>query len=286
VTAGSPASLEAGPFQLAEGPAWDNAAGSVSFVDVTAGALHRFHLDGGGVETLLQRDEPVTFGLPHDSGGLVVGHGRSVSHLSPFGRLTTLIDQLPGTGPDVRVNDAAVDAVGRLVVGTMAYDARTPAGALYVVDQDLKVRILRDRIVCSNGLGWSGERMYHADTVARRVDVYPYDADTGTVGPRELFVAVHNGKPDGLSVDAEGCVWLAVWGGGQVHRYAPGGLLTEVIDLPEPNVTSTCFAGDDLSTLVITTAGQVFTLQVDVPGSPCAPARLTIPCVSPSTTGR
>jgi sugar lactone lactonase YvrE len=223
VSAGSPAPLGAGPFQLAEGPAWDNLTNTVSFVDVTAGALHRLRLDSGGVETLLQRDEPVTFGLPHASGGLLVGHGRSVSHLSPSGELTTLIDQLPGTGPDVRVNDAAVDAEGRLVVGTMAYDARTPTGALYVVGLDLKVRVLRDGIVCSNGLGWSGELMYHADTVARRIDVYRYDAATGTVGPRDLFVAVHNGKPDGLSVDAEGCVWLAVWGGGQVRLYTPRG---------------------------------------------------------------
>lgn len=116
MTADNLVPLEAGPFQLAEGPAWDHSTSTVSFVDVTAGTLHRFHLGGSSVETLLQRDEPVTFGLPHASGGLVVGHGRSVSHLSPSGDLTKLIDQLPGTGPGVRVNDAAVDAVGRLVV--------------------------------------------------------------------------------------------------------------------------------------------------------------------------
>lgn len=277
-----PAPIETGPLQLAEGPAWDEATGTVSFVDVTAGALHRFRLGGDGtsagpVETVLRMDEPVTFALPHVAGGWVLGHGRSVSHLSAAGDLTTLVGWLQGAGPGVRVNDAATDPAGRVLAGTMAYDARTPSGALYRIDNDRSVRLVRDGIVCSNGIGWYGDRMYHVDTIARRVDVYPYDVATGAVGRRELFVALEDGSPDGLSVDQEGHVWLAVWGAGQVRRYDPNGRQVASVDLPHRNVTSTCFAGDDLGTLVITTAEQVFTLRVDVPGGPCAPARLAIP---------
>ncbi len=257
--------VEAGPLRLAEGPAWDGER--VWFVDVFAGSVFRFEL-GGPVETVLTRDEPVTFALPHRDGGVLVGHGRSVSHLCDDGSPRTLVDELPGTTPGVRVNDAAIDPDGRLVVGTMAYDAKTPAGALYRVGLDGDVEVLRDGIVCSNGIGWYGDRMYHVDTAERRVDVYTGDGD------RELFVAVDNGSPDGLAVDAEGHVWVAVWNGARVDRYAPDGTRSGVVEVPHPKATSVCFAGPDLDTLVITTAEEVFLAEPGVSGVPCPAAQI------------
>jgi sugar lactone lactonase YvrE len=140
-------------------------------------------------------------------------------------------------------------------------------------------------ISVSNGIGWSPDcsALYHVDSARRRVDVYDFDAVAGTVAGRRAVVAVpaELGAPDGLAVDAEGGLWVALWGGSAVHRYGPDGALEERLELPVTNVTSCCFGGSDLKTLYVTTAargaageplaGALFAYRPGVRGLPATP---------------
>jgi sugar lactone lactonase YvrE len=184
----------------------------------------------------------------------------------------------PEPGVAVRANDAKADPAGRLWFGTMARDLTTPRGALYRLDPGASAaRRVVSGVTISNGLGWSGDRMYYADSPTNRVDVFTYDAATGEIGDRRPFVAVPS--PDGLCVDVVGHVWVAVWGMGVLRRYTPDGDLDRELAVPTPQVTSCAFVGPDHRDLVITTgaefdahgqpgAGLVYTEQVDVAGCP------------------
>jgi sugar lactone lactonase YvrE len=182
----------------------------------------------------------------------------------------------PAPGVAVRTNDAKADPAGRLWFGTMARDMTTPRGALYRLDPGATAaaRVVSG-VTISNGLGWFGDRMYYADTPTHRVDVFSYDAATGDVGDRRPFVDVP--KPDGLCVDAEGYVWVAVWGTGTLRRYTPDGGVDRELAVPTPQVTSCAFVGPDYRTLIITTgaefdahgkpgAGLVYVERLDVAG--------------------
>jgi sugar lactone lactonase YvrE len=161
----------------------------------------------------------------------------------------------PEPGVAVRANDGKVDPAGRLWFGTMARDMKTPLGALYRLDPGATtpVRVL-DGLTLSNGLGWSGDRMYHVDTVTNSINMYDYDIRTGEISGRRTFVDVP--RPDGLCVDADGHVWVAVWGTGIVRRYTPDGDIDRELTVPTPQVTSCAFAGDDYRTLIVTTGAE------------------------------
>jgi sugar lactone lactonase YvrE len=113
-------------------------------------------------------------------------------------------------------------------------------------------------VTISNGLGWYGERMYYADSPTDRVDLFDYDPATGEIAHRRLFVSVP--KPDGLCVDAQGHVWIALWGTGTLRRYTPDGEVERELTVPTPQITSCAFAGPDYRTLVITTGAEFGTL--------------------------
>jgi sugar lactone lactonase YvrE len=156
---------------------------------------------------------------------------------------------------EVRGNDAAVDAAGRLWAGTMRYDTAEGGGWLARIEPDGKASVVLEKVTISNGVGWSPDntRMYFADTPTGLVDVFDYDLATGAVTSRRHLVDV-DGSPDGLCVDADGCVWVALWGGGQVRRYTPDGKLDRTITVPANLTTACCFGGDRLTDLYITTA--------------------------------
>jgi sugar lactone lactonase YvrE len=181
--------------------------------------------------------------------------------------------------PGNRANDAKCDPAGRLWLGTMAYDEEPGAGSLYRVDADLALTRVLDALTISNGLGWSpdGSRMYFVDSPTRRVDVLDYALEDGTASARRPFVdaSPFAGLPDGLAVDGEGCVWMAMYGGAAVHRFSPEGVLLETVGLPVEKPTSCCFAGPALDRLVITSArddqgagGDLFVVDAGVTGSP------------------
>jgi sugar lactone lactonase YvrE len=169
---------------------------------------------------------------------------------------------VPGFSVDrnaVRFNDGKPDPWGNFCAGTMAWDETGhPPGSLYRLSPDGTVTELFGGVGLSNGLDWTDDRrlFYYADSNSGRVDLFDSDPDTGALAARRPFVSVPqaDGIPDGLTLDAEGCVWLAVWDSGELRRYTPAGRLDTVVRLPARQVTSAAFGGSDLGTLYITTA--------------------------------
>jgi sugar lactone lactonase YvrE len=269
--------------ELGEGPVWDVARGELTWVDIDRGLVHR-RLAGGRVVSL-DAGQPVGCALPRAGGGLVLalrdGFGLTEGDAGPVRLVAPVeLDRL-GT----RMNDGACDSRGRLWAGTMSLAGDTRTAALYRLDPDLSVTRVLPGISISNGIAWSpeGDRLYHVDTPRGRVDAYGFDAARGTLAGRVgvIPVGAEHGRPDGLTVDAEGCIWLALWGGGALHRYTPDGDLDARLELPVGNVTSCCFGGPDLRTLYVTTAsrgaeddplaGLVFACRPGVTGLPATP---------------
>ena len=156
------------------------------------------------------------------------------------------------------MNDGYCDPRGRFWAGTMSMAHSPEAGALYRLDSDLRATRMLEHVTTSNGIDWSPDarRMYYVDTATRRIDVFDFDVETGTIANRRPFVEVpiRAGKPDGLIVDAEGGVWLALWGGSAIQRYTPDGTLERTVALPVTHPTKCAFGGPDLGDLFITSA--------------------------------
>ena len=240
--------------QLGEGPRWDAATDTLLWVDILGRRVHRYD-PATGVDAAWAAPGLVSLALPRRGGGVVVG--------LPGGLY--LLDDLAGAPlvsleADVlanRTNDGACDARGRLWVGTMALDERSPSAALYRVDADLRVTRMLAGTTISNGLGWSpdGARFYFIDSPTRRVDVFACDAETGALGERRPLVTVDvdGAVPDGMAVDAEGCLWVALHGGWGLNRYTAEGELLDEVRLPVAKVTSCCFGGPELRHLYVTT---------------------------------
>jgi sugar lactone lactonase YvrE len=169
------------------------------------------------------------------------------------------IAAVPEARPGLRFNDGKCDPAGRFWAGTMAYDQAEGAGALYRLDPDGLARMVIDEVTISNGLAWSldGRTMYYIDTPTQRVDAFPCDPVTGAVGDRrsEIHIPPEAGAPDGMTIDAEGGLWIALWGGSAVHRYLDG-RLEQVIELPVSQPTSCCFGGESMDELYVTSARQ------------------------------
>jgi sugar lactone lactonase YvrE len=161
-------------------------------------------------------------------------------------------------GAVLRFNDGKVDPWGRFLAGTMDQDEAKPNGTLYMLSADHSVVPLLQNVSISNGLAWTADRstLYYIDTPTGRVDAFAVDPGTGTLTARRPVVEVEGGSPDGMTIDDEGCLWVAIWDGGRVDRYSPTGRLLEVLRVPEGgHVSSAAFGGPNMSTLFVTTAG-------------------------------
>ncbi|MFG2488658.1 SMP-30/gluconolactonase/LRE family protein [Streptomyces virginiae] len=260
------------PGRLAEGPVWHAGRGDLLWVDITAGLVHRAPLvarddDSGlpdlGDRTTVSLDRPVGAVALRASGGLLAAAGTSFLRVDETGVATEFATPVvPDDGTPRRFNDAKCDPSGRLLAGTMAYDATPGAGTLYRLDPDGTVTTVLSPVTISNGLGWSpdGRLLYYADSPTCRVDVFDHDPVTGALSGRRPFADTGPaGMPDGLAVDTEGRVWVAVWGAGQVRAYTPDGALHAVVTVPASQVSSCAFAGPDLDLLIITTAADGLT---------------------------
>ncbi len=243
---------------LGEGPVWDEVAGLLRWVDMLAGDILMMSAAG---EITRQHVGSVAAALrPRAAGGLVVATERGFSLLDANGRVTVETEAF--ADPGARMNDGGVDRQGRFFCGSMDFDMSRPRGALYRLEPDLTVSSVLTGITISNGIGWSldGTRMYYIDSVTRRIDVFDYDPVTGTPTQRRqhvrVDVAVAGNVPDGMALDAEGGVWVAIYGGRVVRRYDSAGRLDAVVELPVDQVTACAFGGADLDELFITTARQ------------------------------
>lgn len=278
-----PATVEA--FQLGEGPVWDAARHRLLWVDILAGEVLEGALDRDRVEVVRRHRFGGMVGAVAvaDDGTLLVAAQEHLVVLAPDGTRQDGPRIVP-QGERRRLNDAGTDPAGRFLVGTLALEGSSEDEVLVRLELDGGLTQLDSDLTLSNGLAWSadGTRMYSVDTLRRTVFVRDYDAESGVVGERRVHLVV-DGLPDGIALDAADHLWVAVWGAGQLRRYAPDGALVDRLAVPAPHTTSVAFAGPDLRTLVVTTgaaelddeqrrghphSGRLFTARLDVPGLP------------------
>ena len=276
---------------VGEGPLWDPRDGSLVWVDIVPG--HIYHLTTASRERRqITLGHEVSVVIPRTSGGYVVGVQDGLIALDQIasGYTTSPLVDIEIDMPGNLMNDCKCDARGRLWGGTRARDWTPELGNLYRVDPDLGVTRFLDRISISNGLGWSPDwtRLYYVDSRPGTLDVLDYDIEAGTASNRRPFAQIDKelGSPDGLCVDSDGCVWLAVLGTSSLYRYAPDGSIGDIVELPTRQPTSCCFGGPDLDELYVTSAavdmseeqhaadphaGGVFVLKPGVRGLPTDP---------------
>lgn len=262
---------------MLEGPAWDAARARLLLVDVLGARRHEVDWATGAVTTR-DVEDTATAWIPRTAGGTVVVCRRGV-RLADDDGVGPLALEVEAERRSNRSNDAKCDPAGRLWLGTMSDAGDEPVGSLFRVDADLSLTRVLDGTTISNGLGWSPDarRMYFIDSPTRRVDVFVYDVTAGEASDRSVFVTTtaFPGVPDGLAVDAEGCVWVAMHDGAALLRFSPDGRHVGTLDIPVPRPTSCCFAGPSLDRLVVTTAasddgsgGDLFVCDVGVAGMP------------------
>jgi sugar lactone lactonase YvrE len=243
--------------ELGEGPIWDAGRRQLLFVDIPRGEVRAFS-PHSGEHAVFGVGQPCGAVTPTVKGDWLVAARDGFLRLDPAAGGTRLVAQVEADRPDNRMNDGYCDARGRFWAGTLSMTGEVEAGALYRLDPDGQVTRMLDRVTTSNGIDWSLDQrlVYYVDTGTRRIDVFDFDLDRGTISRRRPFVVLpeSEGKPDGLIVDAEGGVWLALWGGGAIHRYTPDGRLDQRIALPVTHPTKCAFGGPDLADLFITSA--------------------------------
>jgi sugar lactone lactonase YvrE len=279
--------------QLGEGARWDARRDELLRVDILAGHVYRDQVaDDGDLIPVRTYRVPGTVGavapVEGDDGWLLAA-GLGFSYLSPDGSLRGLAEVTPA---GTRMNDAACDAQGRFWAGTLAEDRRPGGGALYRFDREGRTELMFDGLTISNGLGWSpdGATTYLADSGTRLVRAFAFDDERGAISDERVLIEVPEkvGGPDGLTVDADGDLWIAIFGGGRVQRYSPEGVLREELRVPARETTSCAFAGPGMSRLYVTTAtedwseeqrraepgaGLVYRFDTDAIGRPAASFR-------------
>ena len=265
-----------------EGPCWLARSGELAWVDMLAGRVLATSLASGTTRAIDIPGPVAAIVRPRAAAGSWSPPRPGVVLLDENDEATILCEVFDD--PDIRMNDGGCDPQGRFWCGTMAYDVRDGAGSLYRVEPDGSFATALAGVTISNGLAWSddGSTAFYVDSMAHGIDSFAFDGASGELGERRRFAEVEAslGLPDGIAVDAEGGVWVALWEGGAVRRYAPDGTLDAVVSLPCGRVTACAFGGDDLAELFITTSrlelpdgvdpagGSVFRCEPGVRGQP------------------
>ncbi|TGX54403.1 SMP-30/gluconolactonase/LRE family protein [Sphingomonas gei] len=268
---------------LGEGPVWVERDQALWFVDIKSHKIHRFDPANGATRSW---DAPgqIGFILPIASGGFVAGLQTGLSKFDERdGSFTHICAPEPGK-PGNRLNDATVDANGRLWFGSMDDSEEDITGAIYRLGADGHCVATSPLVAITNGPAVSpdGKTLYHVDTLVGVIYACDIDAD-GMLANRREFVRIPNaeGHPDGPTVDSEGCVWVGLYNGWGVRRYSAAGELLEEVRFPVSAITKIAFGGPDLKTVFATTAnkhiapadlakephaGDLFRFEVSVPG--------------------
>jgi sugar lactone lactonase YvrE len=264
-----------------ENPLWHPAERRLYWTDIPGGRLYRFDPAAGGWETCYEGGPVGGFTLQAD-GGLLLFMARGAIAVRRDGGLEYLIREIPAER-ESRFNDVIADPAGGVFCGTMA--TASGNGRLYRLDTDGGLYVVMEGVGISNGMGFTPDRrrMYYTDSLLRRVYLFDYDEGTGALANRRIWLETPDGEgvPDGLTVDAEGCVWSARWDGGALYRYSPEGAELLRIPLPARKVSSVTFGGEDYRELFVTTAlaggtrecegegaGALFRLRPGVRGVP------------------
>ncbi len=243
--------------ELGEGVTWDAAHQRLISVDILRGRVHLFDPASGALRTL-DAGQPVGAAVPRRQGGLMLALRDGFATLDPDSAALHFVAHVEFDRPGQRMNDGACDAAGRFWAGTMCMQERPGLGSLYRLDPDGTVHTMATAIGISNGIDWSPDRtrMYYVDSLTQRLDQFDFDLASGTIANRRELAAIdpNDGCPDGLTVDAEGAIWVALWGGSAIHRYLPDGTLDRILGLPVTHPTTCAFGGSTLEDLYITSA--------------------------------
>jgi sugar lactone lactonase YvrE len=262
--------LEVGAV-LGEGPVWDDREQRLLFVDILGERVHWFWPELG-THSSSPADGPVGAVALCEDGGLLLARHDCFVHAGARGEGRSVVGGFRADGRAVRFNDGKVDPWGRFVAGTMDWEQSAPIGALHMLRPDGSVTTLLQNVTVSNGLAWSadGGVLYYIDSPTHRVDAFDVDPGSGALSGRRTVVEVGPVFPDGMAIDDEGCLWVALWDGGRVQRYAPDGRALEVVAVPEGgHVSSVAFGGGGMSTLYITTARDGLS-EAELSGAPHA----------------
>ncbi|SFR94917.1 Sugar lactone lactonase YvrE [Microbacterium sp. cf046] len=257
----TPASERA--FVLGEGPLWDDRTQALLWVDIQSRQVHRGTLIGERIEPSATIGLPATVGAvaltERDDRWLAAVHDRLML-IGPTGPLAHTPPWFDGAVR--RFNDGQVDPTGRFVVGTLRLEGGSTTEKLLRADSR-EVTVIDDDLTLSNGLAWSadGSRFYSIDTISRTIRVRSYDPIGDAIGDWSVFATLDRGYPDGMCIDADDHLWVAVWGGGAVLRFSPEGAIVDRIEVAAPHTSSVTFAGPELDVLVITTAREELTAQ-------------------------
>jgi sugar lactone lactonase YvrE len=240
--------------QTGENPLWHPAERKLYWTDIPGGKLFRFDPAAGGWEECWHGEPVGGFTLQAD-GALLLFMARGAIACWRSGRLDYLRRETDGE-QDSRFNDVIADPHGRVFCGTMPTPARK--GRLYRLDPDGSLHLVIDGVDVPNGMGFTPDRkqFYFAESNRRRIYLFDYDEETGALTHQRIWLEFteDQGKPDGLTVDSEGSVWVAFWNGSALRRFTPDGSETERIEFPAKKVSSVSFGGGDYEDLYVTTA--------------------------------
>jgi len=278
--------------ELGEGILWDPRHQCLWWTDIPRCRLHRYDWSGGSVEVFETPERLASFGLVAGSDRLIAAFASGVALYSPHTGAIDWLARPPEAGAGVRFNDGRVDRAGRFWTGTMVEDGRDSADAhLYSIGAGAGLRRHLSGLRISNSLCTSpdGSLLYFADSPTRTIRAFALAEPAGDLGADRIFATTPQGSdPDGATVDREGCLWSAHWGGGCVTRYTPGGSVERVLRVPASQPSCACLAGPALDVLCVTSAradldagtlrdephaGDVFFYQVGVQGLPEAEFR-------------
>jgi sugar lactone lactonase YvrE len=242
---------------LGEGSIWHPKENKLYWIDIEGKSLHIY-------DPATKEDKQFPLGsmvgtvVPVEGGGALVALQTGIHKIdTKTGKLTFLNNPLPD--PNIRFNDGKCDPSGRFWVGSMALDSRRRGATLYRFDKDKSIHVMLDSVTISNGIVWTADKktMYYNDTPTGTIQGFDYDDKTGNISNRRVVVRIPRGGggPDGMTIDADGNLWVALWGSGTVGKFNPlTGELLQKVKVPAPNVSSCAFGGKNLETLYITTA--------------------------------
>lgn len=267
-----------------EGPVWWE--GVLYWVDIAGSTVHRYD-PATDQDTATPVGQPVGALVPRAGGGLVLALRDGFAELRDGDTEPRMLVPVEDDVPGNRMNDGKCDRQGRFWASTMAFDASAGEGSLYCLGPDLEVRKVLDGLAIGNGLAWSDDdrTFYFIDSLDHGVDAFDFDPGSGELSGRRRIIDIpeEDGLPDGMCIDAEGCLWVALYNGWAVRRYRTDGELDREIRLPVAHATCPTFGGDDLGDLYVTTtpeglseedraqqplAGAVFRVRPGVTGTP------------------
>jgi len=266
--------------RLGEGPRWDAARQRLLWVDIEGEAVHV--REAGGGERRVACGSMVGAVAPWAGDVVLAALTGALAAVDLASGDVRPLESVPHPRPRMRCNDGACDPAGRFWFGTMALNERPQAGALYRYDPDGRLHTVLFGVSLSNGLGWdlARRRMYFIDTPTLQVDVFDYDVQTGGIQRRRPFVRIPDGDgvPDGLAVDDEGGVWVALHGGSELRRFSPDGVADARVEVPEDGATACAFGGEDGRTLFVTARGGLYVVaDAGVSGPPATPYAGSLP---------